>query len=283
MVNITEKVDYHTDTLFGWSKAKLLEFCKNNPLPGTNKWPADHPIWDCYVAGYKSPREAWYTDSLLKKAIDNLYWITNKSILTDKYPEFVKRIREAFECEGIELLQEVQLRFTVGKIAQKVTALQDHYFTDFINESGVDISRGVYIPCCGFGGIYRGAEKWFKDRNLTPNIEAYDINPNFCKYYGWGQRDALAQIIHTDKVVVACPPFGPKTERWEGTPEDMYYTFEEWCELLMKHIVATNYIFIGPELGKSKKKNNNCGLFGKTKGIQWYPEYTYERDISSTK
>ena len=54
----------------------------------------------------------------------------------------------------------------------------------------------------------------------------------------------------------------------------MYYDFHDWCKLIREYVIAPNYIFIGPELGKSKKKNNNCGLFGKTMGIQWYPEYT---------
>ena len=65
-----------------------------------------------------------------------------------------------------------------------------------------------------------------------------------------------------------------KTERWKGTPDNMYYDFHDWCKLIREYVIAPNYIFIGPELGKSKKKNNNCGLFGKTMGIQWYPEYT---------
>ena len=87
----------------------------------------------------------------------------------------------------------------------------------------------------------------------------------------------LAQKITTDKVVVACPPFGNKTERWAGTPDDMYYDFHDWCKLIKEYIIAPNYILIGPELkGVSKYASGiiPSGLFRKKYGIQWYPEYS---------
>ena len=44
---------------FGLTKQQVLDVCKSTPFPGMNKWPADHPIWDCNVAGYMTPRAAW--------------------------------------------------------------------------------------------------------------------------------------------------------------------------------------------------------------------------------
>lgn len=269
------------EMLFGLTKQYLLNLCLSNSFPGTIKWPANHPIWDCNVYNKKTPKQAWSDIECLKKAIDNLFYIVNKSITENKYEDFVKKIHLAFIKRDISLLRIILNRFTIAKIAPKVTALQPSYFKTILNETALDLSCGVYCPMAGFGGIIQGAKNWFKEHDISENIEAYDINPNFCNWYGWGQRDVLSQKIKTDKIVIACPPFGDKTEQWEGTPnnrDDLFNTnyldFHDWCKLIKEYITAPNYVLIGPELGKSKKKNNNCGLFSKSMGIQWYPEYT---------
>lgn len=290
---ITPKKEWCKEKLFKRTKGEVLKLCKKNPLPGTEKWGPDNPIWDCYVAGKKSPREGWKDETLLKKAIDNLFWITKKSIKLKQYDDFVDRIKNSFKSD-LATMREIQLRFTIAKICPKVTALMPNKFTSIIEESGIDISVGVFCPMAGFGGIIRGAEAWFKKRRLTPKIEAYDINPNLCKYYGWTQRDLLSGKIKTDKIVVVCPPFGLNTERWPGTPEERdddfetnYLDFHDWCKLIKKYIKAPNYIFIGPELrGKSKYASGKTpnGLFIKKYGIQYYPEYsTSKHKISKPK
>lgn len=261
--------------LFGRTKKDVLEICLANELPGINKWPANHPIWDCNIANKLSPRQAWKSKEHLMKAIDNLFYITQKSMMSGKYPDFVNDVRAAFSSEDVKpLLKVVQFRFTVAKIAPKVTALRAHTLLQVVESSKIDISYGAYCPMAGFGGIIEGVQRWFKNRGLdySDKIEAYDINPHLCKWYGWETRDALAQIIHTDKVVIACPPFGKNTERWLDTPEDMYYDFHDWCKLLKEHIIAPNYIFIGPETIKHKKTAPN--LFKKKLGVQYYPEYS---------
>ena len=70
-----------------------------------------------------------------------------------------------------------------------------------IEESGIDLTQGVYCPMAGFGGIVEGTKEWFKKNNKNINIEAYDINKNFCDWYGWEQRDVLAQHIITEEDV----------------------------------------------------------------------------------
>lgn len=265
---------------YGLTRQQVLDVCKSTPFPGMKKWPADHPIWNCNVAGYMTPREAWKNEKMLMMAIDNLFWILNKSVNIGPvfYPEFAADIEKAFKEGGVALCRKVLTRFTVAKIAPKVTALRAATFEQIIEQSKIDISCGVYCPMAGFGGIIEGCKRWFEKRSLQPVYEAYDINPNFCKYYGWHQRDALAQTIETGKVVVACPPFGTKTERWEGTPDDMYYDFHDWCKLLKEHIIAPNYIFIGPEtydvVPTYKSGKQRAGLFRKKIGIQYYPEYS---------
>ena len=267
------------DEFFGYTQEQILDVCLKSDFPGTEKWSADNPIWDCNVFGKMSPKQAWSDINMLKSAIKNLFKILHKSINIGPkfYPDFANSVERAFNAGGVELCRCVLTRFTVAKIAPKVTALKPDIFEKIIEESGVDISCGVYCPMAGFGGIIEGAKRWFKKHNLPENIEAYDINKNFCNYYGWTERDAIAQTIITDKVVVACPPFGNKTERWLGTPDDMYYDFHDWCKLLKEHIIANNYIFIGPEEYTTtptyKTGTERPSLFKKKIGIHFYPQY----------
>jgi hypothetical protein len=274
--------------LWGISKVELYETYFNGiEFPGTEKYPKNHPIWDCHIKGKKTPKQAWYDWSCMMKAIDNLYYIMHKLIESGKEQDFVQRVYRAFaniydvdydKVDTSALAKEILMRFTIAKIAPKVGAIQPSYVTRIIEESGIDLSSGIYVPMAGFGGIVEASKQWFKKHNLEPNIETYDINPNFCKYFGWTKRDVLAQKIKTDKVVICCPPFST-LEMWEGTPNNMYYDFHTWCKLIKEHIDAKNYILIGPEqtdLSKSKYKSGakTSGLFRKKTGVQWYKEYS---------
>lgn len=257
------------EKIFGISKYKVLKFCIASSFPGTNKWEANHPIWDCNIAGKISPKEAWTNPEYLIKAIDNLYSMLEKELFTNI--KWVLQIQDCLYNMDHKLLEVILYRFTIAKIAPKVTALMPTTFERIIEMSGIDISSGIYCPMAGFGGIIEGAKRYYKKHNINADIEAYDINPIFCKYYGWKQRDVLAQHIKTDKIVFVCPPFGLNTERWKGTPDNMYYEFEEWVKLIKEYIDAPNYIFVGPEINSNK---NVCGLFSKKYGIQYYPEYS---------
>ena len=276
------------DYLWGINKVELYETYFNGmEFPGTLKYPKNHPIWDCHVKNKLSPKQAWYNWSYMMKAIDNLYYIMHKLIESGKEQDFVQRVYRAFaniydadydKVDTSALAKEILMRFTIAKIAPKVGSIQPSYVTRIIEESGIDLSSGIYVPMAGFGGIVEASRKWFKKHNIEPNIETYDINPNFCKYFGWIQRDVLAQKVKTDKVVICCPPFS-KLEMWEGTPDNMYYDFHTWCKLIKEHIDAKNYILIGPEqtdLSKSKYKSGakTSGLFRKKMGVQWYKEYS---------
>lgn len=274
--------------LWGISKVELYETYFNGiEFPGTEKYPKNHPIWDCHIKGKKTPKQAWCDWSCMMKAIDNLYYIMHKLIESGKEQDFVQRVYRAFaniydvdydKVDTSALAKEILMRFTIAKIAPKVGAIQPSYVTRIIEESEIDLSSGIYVPMAGFGGIVEASKQWFKKHNIEPNIETYDINPNFCKYFGWTQRDVLAQKVKTDKVVICCPPFS-KLEMWEGTPDNMYYDFHTWCNLIKEHIDAKNYILIGPEqtdLSKSKYKSGakTSGLFRKKMGVQWYKEYS---------
>lgn len=281
-LNISD--EWRNDEIFGITKGQCLDLCLTTPFPGTLKWPADNPIWDCNVAKSISPKEGYSRVEYLVKAIDNLYWILNKNINENKHIDFVNSQKQKMLTGGIELVRMILNRFTVAKICPKVTALMPSKFLEIINQSAIDISCGIYCPMAGFGGIIEGAKRWFKQKGIDyeNKIEAYDINPILCKYYGWTQRDVLAQKIKTDKIVFVCPPFGLKTERWFGTPEDRddefktnYLDFHDWCKLIREYINAPNYIFVGPEeSGIRKNENIKSGLFTKQFGIRWYPEYS---------
>lgn len=284
--------------LWGINNIDLYETYFNGmEFPGTEKYPKDHPIWDCHCENKLSPKQAWYDWKLMMKAIDNLYYIMHKLEGTGKEDKFVARVYNAFSKiydvdylkgerpDPSYLAKEILMRFTIAKIAPKVGAIQPSYVRKIIEESKIDISCGIYVPMAGFGGIIKGTKQYYKEYKITADIEAYDINPNFCKYFGWTQRDVLAQKIKTDKVVICCPPFD-YIEQWEGTPDKRndkfktnYLDFHKWCKLIKEYIDAPNYILIGPEkidLSKSKYKSGakTSGLFRKKMGVQWYPEYS---------
>jgi len=242
-------------------KIKLIDLCLNSEFPGTDKWPAAHPIWDCWLPGHKSPKEAWKDKKLLERAVNNLIWMYERS--KNKYPKFVEKINDAVNDDS-KILKCILDRFTIAKIAPKITALSPAMFYRCI-ESQYDLSNGVYCPMAGFGGIVEGCRRWYEKHNIDMcgKIEAYDINENFCQWYGWCRRDALAQKIKTEKTVIACPPFGKSFEHWKGTPDEMSdINFERWIELIKEYVEAPDYIFFGPE--KSMNKN---GLFCKTYGV----------------
>lgn len=82
-------------------------------------------------------------------------------------------------------------RFTIAKIAPKVTAINKKDVYKLMEESNIDFSKGVYIPMAGFGGIVEATKMWFinhkipmKNNSYAYLIEAFDINPNFCLWYG---------------------------------------------------------------------------------------------------
>lgn len=255
---------------------KIVNYCLTQDLPGNGKWPANHPIWDCYVGKNISPRDAWCRRDYLTKAVKNIFYMLPKD---EKFR--IRHIKELLNCQMLDnrivyasqkLLQMIQDRFTIAKIAPKVTAISEYSVKKIIDESGIDISNGVYLPMAGFGGIYR-AVKSYGDID----VEAYDINEKFCHWYGWEQRDMLAQKVVTDKVCICCPPFGKKYEHWDGTPDEMSdIDFKEWYKLIKKYVIAPEYIIIGPEIDKTGTGSNKgvdkdgkkqSGLFTKTVGI----------------
>lgn len=255
---------------------KIVDYCLTQELPGNGKWSSNHPIWDCNVGNKVSPRFAWSDRNYLEKAVKNIFYMLPKD---EKFR--IRHIKELLNCQmsdnrivyaSQKLLQMIQDRFTIAKIAPKVTAISEYSVKKIIDESGIDISNGVYLPMAGFGGIYR-AVKSYGDID----VEAYDINEKFCHWYGWKQKDMLAQKVVTDKVCICCPPFGKKYEHWDGTPDEMSdIDFKEWYKLIKKYVIAPEYIIIGPEIDKTGTGSNKgvdkdgkkqSGLFTKTVGV----------------
>lgn len=287
-------------------ESQLVDWCLNNPFPGNNKWTANHPIWKCYVPGQPSPYDAWYDEKCIRKAVKNMFITLDRCINESKEEGFVKRHLYAINSCVIEnskiissdkrLLELVLARFTIAKIASKVTAISPTDCIKIFDESGIDLSKynGIYVPMAGFGGIVEGYKRWLKNNDSIDkisNIEAYDINKSFCDWYGWKQRDMLESIIETDKVCIVCPPFGKNYEHWvdsseNGISQDIIdgmadITFIKWYELIKKHVKAPAYIIIGPELSSNGRDVNKCGnLFKKRAGIQLWTDELYERLLS---
>ena len=302
-----------SDILFGLSQDDVLKICLSSTFPGTKKWPANHPIWKCCVAGKKIPYNAWSDENSLKDAISNMFWILHVSLEKPiasyekpnlKLPTHYQNLKygdfclaheiafsEAKNGDPTSLLHKVLLRFTIAKIAPKVTALQESLFEKIIDEAGVDLRNGVYCPMAGFGGIVRGAKNWldhhypgFLEKQNHDFIYAADVNEDFCNFYGWRQKDVLSEYVETNSIVIACPPFGNLTERFGNLDDKFYFDFEDWCLLLKEHIKAPAYVFIGPELDKDKVSNDKIrfksgvkpnGLFRHKVQAVYRPDVSY--------
>lgn len=301
-VNSFDKTQNFKD---GITETQLVKWCLKNPLPGNNKWDANHPIWKCYVPGQPSPYDAWNDEKCIRKAVKNMLKTIDRCITESKEDSFVKRHISALNSCVIEngeivksdklLLELVLARFTIAKIASKVTAISPTDCLKIFDESNIDLAKydGIYVPMAGFGGIVEGYKRWLKknDSNYVEkisNIEAYDINKSFCDWYGWTQRDMLESIVETDKVCVVCPPFGKNYEHWvdnseDGISQDVIdnmadISFIEWYELIKKHVKAPAYIIIGPELSSNGRDISKCGnLFKKRVGVQLWTDELYER------
>lgn len=269
---------------FGLTDDEVVRICMESEFPGTFTWPADHPIWDCNVRGRISPREAWGRPSYIQKAVANMFSMINREVYgVRRDTKFIDSHRSAFEkciagdCSA--LLLKVLNRFTIARIAPKVTALHERLFLKIVDESGFDISNGIYCPMAGFGGIVRGARKWMRDRVIDPSGKVYaaDINTSLCLRYGWLNKDVLSDVVETDRIVVACPPFSD-TEQWPGTPHESYIGFHEWARLIREHVKAPGYILIGPSERYVREKDRNgrtlSPMFAHREQARYYPEYS---------
>lgn len=279
------------DTIcFGYTQQQVLDLCLTQPFPGSSTYEPNHPIWLGYSGNCKTPLDAWKDEKLLKQAIRNWFYMMcfNEIMIAfnpdNRTPEKINSLyiryneqwgKALINWNVLTICQQVVNRFTVAKIAPRVTAISSNKVLQFMEESKLDFSCGVYCPMGGFNGIPEGVEKWAKKHNKQVDIEVYDINPIFCKYFGYIQRDVTAQHIKTNKTVIVCSPFGDKDEKWVGTPEinaaglNTYMGFHNWCAVITKYIEAPKYIFIG----NTKESKNNTGLFSKSSGVAWYPEY----------
>lgn len=278
---------------FGYTQQDILNICKNEPFPGSSTYEPNHPIWSGYSGNCKTPLEAWKDENCLIKAVRNwMYMLTLNEIMLkfnpdnrtpEKLDSLYRRYNDNWGKALLEhdtnmIAQYVLNRFTVAKIAPRVTALSANKVLKIMEESGLDFSCGIYSCCSGFGGIVEGAKLWAKKHKKEIEIEAYDINPRFCEYYGWIQRDFTAQHIKTDKIVVCCPAYSETDECWEDTPEinaagvTNYGGFHQNCKLITSFIDAPYYIFIGP----TRESKNSCGLFSKkASNDNYYAEYLH--------
>lgn len=285
--------DLDDSIAFGYTQQDVLNICKNEPFPGSSTYPPNHPIWTGYSGKCLTPLKAWEDETCLIKAVRNWFYMLcmnelmlefnpdnrTQEKLDSLYTSYNKRWGKALiEHDNNMIVQYVLNRFTVAKIAPRVTALSPTKVLKIMEESGLDFSCGVYSCCSGFGGIIEGAKLWAKKYKKEIDIEAYDINPLFCEYYGWIQRDFTAQHIKTDKIVVCCPAYGDNDEKWRDTPEtnaaglSNYEGFHQNCKLITSFIDAPYYIFVGP----TKESKNSCGLFSKrTSNDMFYPEYLH--------
>lgn len=260
---------------FGIGHEQLLDICMKSDFPGTAKWPKDHFIWSCSVCGKMSPLEGWKNERIVSSAISNMFRALDRAVSTGKEQDFVvlheAAFRSASEGRFDDILRRVLNRLTIAKIAPKVTAIQPGLVLSEIERTGIDLSGGVYCPMAGFGGLVEGSRRWMIKMGICPEgkIYAADINENLCLRYGWEKKDVLSDVVRTDRIVVACPPFDDR-EKWPGTPDDMYKTFEEWVRLIKRHVKAPGYAFFGPV---TKTDGKRPQIYARNMQARLYDEY----------
>ena len=200
----------------------------------------------CWVSNHKSPKEAWYDYNLRFKAEENLaQQLGSGGKLLNRLLNNKKEISN--------LILE---RFTIAKIAPRVTSMSKIEAKKWLLESKLDLSKGIYDPCGGFGGRKKACEE------LGIKYEGYDVNENLIKLVGHSYQDLITmEPIITDKIVFTSPPWLDK-ECWPGSNGSITEIHEKewWYDLIQQKIKAPHYILVNGS--KNNIKRNN-GLFGK--------------------
>ena len=257
--NTAVKFEYNEETVrpvvkeldstvcFCYTQEEVLNICLEQPFPGSKTYPSDHPIWTGYSGKNKTPLDAWKDKNILTQAIRNWFYMIcfNELMIAfnpdnrieDQLDKYYRRYNDKWgksliEHNYINIAREVLNRFTVAKLAPKVTAITSSDVFNTLESNHIDISTGVYSPMSGFNGIPEGAMKWAKKHNKNIDIECYDINPVFCNYFGYTQRDVTAQHIITEKTVICCPPYSNKDEKWIDTPDTNAAGLYTYCGFL---------------------------------------------------
>jgi hypothetical protein len=243
---------WHTELTWAkWKKGESLgvRWYLWKPLDMSRRFPVDDELElfrnNCWVGGRKSPYEAWHSPSLRLKAEENFAQQLGRGgnllrkVLSGRY-KMDKLILE---------------RFTIAKIAPRVTAMSRTEAKKWLLASGFDLSKGVYDPCGGFGGRRVACGE------LGVEYEGYDVNPELIRLVGHSYRDLITMSpIDTDRVVFTSPPWNDK-ECWPGSNGSITEVHEKewWYELIQKKIRAPHYILVN---GAENEPERASGLFG---------------------
>ena len=213
--------------------------------PGNWNWPkldliTEFRSKECHVGKMKNPWEGFNDPILRFKAEENLAKELGYG------GNLLKRL-----LNGKPINEMIVDRFTIAKIAPKISRKSYREIISEIKNSGLNYSNGIICPCAGFGGVKQAAKE------LGLSFEGYDLNEFLCKYFKYEQRDLLnSNPIITDKLCWASPPHEDKETWGDSIPIE---TKEWWYNKVQENIISSaGYVFSN----RSDKTRNN-GLFGK--------------------
>jgi hypothetical protein len=199
----------------------------------------------CWVGRKSSPFDAWNNKELRFLAEENF------ASQLGFGGNLLKKVLNSKKSIG-ELILE---RFTIAKIAPRVTVMSKNEAIKWLTTSGLDLSQGVYDPCGGFGGRKEACNE------LGIEYEGYDVNPELIRLVGHSYQDLISMDpIVTNKIVFTSPPWNDK-ECWLGSNGSITEIHEKewWYTLIQQKIKAPHYIFVNGAINDNKRNN---GLFG---------------------
>ncbi|MDR2436603.1 MAG: hypothetical protein LBD17_00810 [Endomicrobium sp.] len=234
-----------------WKKGETLDvrWYLWNPLDMTRKFPIEDPLElfrnKCWVGKNKSPWEAWTNYDLRFRAEENFA----------KQLGFGGNLLKKTLSGRYSINNLILERFTIAKIAPRVTSMSKSEAKKWLLASGFDLSKGVYDPCGGFNGRKEACIE------LGIKYESYDVNPDLIRLVGHSYRDLITMDpVTTDKIVFTSPPWNDK-ECWPGSNGSITEIHEKewWYELIQRKVRAPHYILVN---GAENESGRLSGLFG---------------------
>lgn len=182
-----------------------------------------HSLWDAHRKGYKSPHEAWYDDSIMRKCVENrLRYIGDDLSLTN-----------------------LRMGLTVAKLAPKVSCFRPSMAKYILNKYAAGFDE-IFDPCSGYSGRLLGAKALGKsyvgqDINCITVSESNELMRHFgfdgCKV---SCKDSLVEEGRYE-CLFTCPPYGD-LENWNQDIEDL--SCDEWIDICLRHYDCERYIFV---------------------------------------
>lgn len=233
-LNIVNKVDFPSPVNKSIKNNLNKLYRENTPkLAGMEVIKEYHKsIWYCNRQGHKSPYDAWYDSSIMKKCIEN---------------------RLKYKGDNLSL-ENLRYGLTTSKLAPKVSIFKPSLAKYLINKY-LNQYNEIFDPCSGFSGRMLGAwslNKKYIGQDIN-NIIVNESN-NIIKDFNL-QNVSIKQTNSlntkgTYECLFTCSPYNDK-ENWNQDIENL--TCDEWIDICLKNYNCKSYLFVVDKVEKYKK------------------------------